>query len=151
MASTTRFTLALFVALATALVISCTDDGDSSAAPTLGPGVVLNVTRGDELLKAWTLDEILALPQQEIEADGDTQTGPWLRDLLAASAVGTWQHATVHGSGEGRAFDIELEIESGPAEGYVLDITRRGTAKLAGQDLPRERWVRDVTEIRIDD
>ena len=46
----------------------------------------------------------------------------------------------------GRAPDPDLLDE-----GYVLDITRRGTAKLAGQDLPRERWVRDVTEIRIDD
>jgi hypothetical protein len=87
----------------------------------------------------------------EVEIDGDRQTGPLLTDVLEASSAGEWARATVFGTGEGRAFDIELAIESGPAAGYVLDITRRGTAKLTGPDLPRERWVRDVTEIRIDD
>jgi hypothetical protein len=144
-----RIALGLALALVT-LATACGGDAssaaDASTATVDAPATLLTVTRGGE-----TLHALLALPQQEVTMDGSLQTGPWLRDVLAASDVGDWAHATVRGAGESRAFDVELAIESGPADTYILDITKRGTTKLAGLDLPRERWVRDVTEIRIDD
>jgi hypothetical protein len=150
-----RFVLAIPAAVALLLLAAaCSSEAVSNSGPATteaGAAIVLSVTRGGDTIETWTLAALLALPQQEVEMDGDLQTGPWLRDVLQASSVGDRAHATVVGAGESRAFDVELAIESGPADGYILDITRRGTAKLAGPDLPRERWVRDVTEIRIDD
>jgi len=144
-----RLAAAVVAGLALALLAACSESSNGPTA-TVEPGTLLRVLRDGETLRVWTLEELLALPQQEVEIDGDVQNGPWLRDVLAASNVGEWTRATVVGAGEGRAFGIEVEIESGPADGYILDITRRGTAKLAGLDLARERWVRDMTEIRID-
>ena len=52
--------------------------------------------------------------------------------------------------GEGRVFEVTLEIDSADVNGnWILDVTKQGGLKLAAADLPREQWVRDVGEIRI--
>ena len=143
---------ALMTALA--LIGACGGGGSTDGAPTLDPpaeGVVLRVIVGDALAADWTLAGLEeSVSFAELDIDGDTQAGPRLLDVLAASGVENWQTAEVIGMGEGRTFEVGLDITAADAdENWILDVTNRGTLKLAAETLDRELWVRDVGEIRI--
>jgi hypothetical protein len=137
-----------------ALIGACGGGGSADDAPTLDPpadDVVLRVIVGDELAADWTLTDLEAsVSFVEVDIDGDTQSGPRLLDVLAASGVEEWQTAEVIGMGEGRTFEVGLDVAAADAdEDWVLDVTNRGTLKLAAEALARNQWVRDVGEIRI--
>jgi hypothetical protein len=114
-------------------------------------GVILNVFVAGETVASWTLADLEeAVVFTTLTIDGDEQSGPLLIDVLAASGVDGWEQAEVLGKGEGRSFDVGVEIEANAVDdGWILDVTNRGTLKLAAEALPREQWVRDVGEIRI--
>jgi hypothetical protein len=134
------------------LVPACSDDGsgDGSGGGD-GGGPVLQIVVAGDVVASWTLDELEeTVSFAEIEIDGDSQSGPLLLDVLAAAGVNDWQTAEVLGKGEGRSFDVGLEMSASDVDrAWVLDVSNRGTLKLAAEDLPREKWVRDVAEIRF--
>ncbi len=137
---------------AVALIGGC--GGTADGAPSLDPpadDVVLRVIVDDALAADWTLDGLEeAVPFTEMDIDGDTQNGPRLLDVLTASGVDDWATAEVIGMGEGRSFEVGLDIDAADTdEDWILDVTNRGTLKLAADDLARDLWVRDVGEIRI--
>ena len=138
--------------VAVALIGACSGPADD--APTLDPpadDVVLRVIAGDEVAADWTLADLEAsVSFADVDIDGDTQSGPRLLDVLAASGVDDWQTAEVIGMGEGRTFEVGLDIAAADTdENWILDVTNRGTLKLAAEALARNQWVRDVGEIRI--
>jgi hypothetical protein len=142
--------VALVVAMA--LIGACGSTADD--APRLDPpadDVVLRVIVGDEVAADWTLAALEeSVSFAEMEIDGDTQSGPRLLDVLAASGVEDWQTAEVIGLGEGRTFEVGLDIAAADTdENWILDVTNKGTLKLAAEALARDQWVRDVGEIRI--
>jgi hypothetical protein len=124
--------------------------GDTAEDPPAAD-VVLRVISGDEVAADWTLADLeAAVPFVEVTIDGDAQNGPRLLDLLAASGVEDWQTAEVIGMGEGRTFAVGLDIAAADVDqSWVLDVTNRGSLKLAADGLARQQWVRDVGEIRI--
>jgi len=148
--------MALDVRLWAALVIAvfvaaaCSSEVSDSLAPP-ADDVVVRVTIAGEVAVDWTLADLDAsVEHSEIVVDGDTERGPRLLEVLTASGVEEWESAEVIGMGEGRSFAVSLEVSSSQVnEGWILDVTRQGTLKLAAEDLPREQWVRDVAEIRV--
>jgi hypothetical protein len=144
--------VALVAALA--LIGACGGGGSADGAPTFDPpadDVVLRVVVSDALAADWTLAALEeSVSFTDVDIDGDTQSGPRLLDVLAASGVEDWQTAEVIGLGEGRTFEVGLDIAAADVdETWVLDVTNRGTLKLAAEGLARDQWVRDVGEIRI--
>lgn len=138
--------------VALSLVGAC--GGSTDGGSTLDPpadDVVLRVIVSDEVAADWTLAALEeSVEFAELDIDGDTQNGPRLLDVLEASGVDGWETAEVIGMGEGRTFEVGLDITAAEAdEGWVLDVTNRGTLKLAAEALARQQWVRDVGEIRI--
>ena len=138
--------LVAWLVIAFAFVAACSGEGDDA-----GDASVLQVVVAGNVVASWTLDELEeTVSFVEIEIDGDKQRGPLLVDVLAAANVDDWQTAEVLGKGEGRSFDIGLPISAADVDKrWVLDVSNRGTLKLAAEDLPREQWVRDVSEIRF--
>jgi len=145
----TRFAV-LLVPLLTAGFAGCGDDDAAAIAPR-ADDVVLRISQGGQVLADWTLDDLnTAVSFTEFDLEGSTQNGPLLLDVLAAAGVTSWERAEVIGWGEGRAFEVGLEIEAGDVDGgWILDVTNRGTVKLAADDLPKQQWVRDVAEIAL--
>jgi len=136
------------------LVLGACGGGTPADTPAVEPpaaDVVLRVIVDDRVAADWTLDALTkAVSSVELDIDGDAQSGPRLLDVLSASGVGDWKTARVFGMGEGRTVAVELDIASSDVdEGWVLDVTNRGTLKLAAAGLERQQWVRDVGEIRI--
>lgn len=146
--------VARLAALAVAVVLIGACGGAADDAPSLDPpadDVVLRVIADDAVAADWTLEALEeSVSFVDVDIDGDTQSGPRLLDVLAASGVGDWQTAQVVGMGEGRTFEVGLDIGVADTDdSWVLDVTNRGTLKLAAEALPRQQWVRDVGEIRI--
>ena len=139
------------VALVVTLLAAACSDATTDATEPPADGVVLRVVVDGEVAADWTLTDLEdAVDFVELIADGDTQSGPLLTDVLAASGVSDWESGEVVGMGEGRVFEIGLDISSSEIdEGWILDVTNKGTLKLVTADLPREQWVRDVGEINI--
>ncbi len=133
---------------AMAIVVGCSDD--STLEPPAAD-VVLRVVVDGEVTADWTLADLEdQLAFTEVTIDGDVQSGPLLQDVLAASGVEGWETAQVVGLGEGRAFAVGLDITAADVnDGWIFDVTRQGTLKLATPDRPRQEWVRDAGEIRI--
>jgi hypothetical protein len=147
-------TIARRVALVAAVTLIGACGGTTDDASSLDPpadDVVLRVIVEDTLAADWTLDSLEeSVPFTEMDIDGDIQNGPRLLDVLEASGVDEWETAQVIGMGEGRTFEVGLDIAAAETdESWILDVTNRGTLKLAAQDLSRQQWVRDVGEIRI--
>ena len=135
-------------AAAAMLFAGCSDDGEVSSP---GDDVVLRVVDGYAVARDWTLADLEAeIPFSEVVVDGDAQTGPRLVEIIAASGIDEWETGQVLGMGEGRVFEVGLDIYSSEVDDtWVFDVTNRGTLKLASPDLSREMWVRDVAELRF--
>lgn len=133
------------------LVIVACSTGSASDLEPPADDVVLRITVGGEVAADWTLPDLESEVEfTEMTIDGDEQAGPLLLAVMEASGVGDWESAEVLGMSEGRVVAVSLEI-SGEAvdESWILDLSKKGTFKLATPDLPREQWVRDVGEISI--
>ena len=132
------------------LVVGCSDGGVGTADPPAGD-VVLRVVVENEVARDWTLGDLEAeVAFVEIVVEDDEQTGPRLLDVIAASGVEGFETGEVLGMSEGRVVEVALDIDATTVdETWVLDVTNRGTLKLAAPDLPRQQWVRDVGEIRF--
>jgi hypothetical protein len=132
------------------IVAGCSDDAASATEPP-ADDVVLRVVVGGDVAADWTLPDLEdAAPFTERTADGDVQSGPLLLDVLEASGLEDWTSGEVVGMGEGRVYEVGLDISSSEVDdGWILDVTNKGTLKLAAVDLPRQNWVRDVGEIRF--
>jgi hypothetical protein len=138
----------LALAILSLALPGCSDDGEGSSP---SDDVVLRVVDGNTVARDWTLADLEAeIPFAEIVVDGDAQAGPRLVDVIAASGIDQWETGQVLGMSEGRVVTVELDIESSQVdETWVFDLTNRGTLKLASPDLQREKWVRDVGELRF--
>jgi len=132
------------------LVAGCSD-GDAEAREAPAEDVVLRVVSGESIARDWTLDELEAeVGFTEVVIEGDPQSGPLFLDAIEASGVAEWETAEVLGMSEGRVLEVALDVAAADVdETWILDVSNRGTLKLAAPDLPRERWVRDVGEIRF--
>ncbi len=139
----------LVIVAAAALLFAGCSVAEEVSSP--GDDVVLRVVDGYAVARDWTLAELEAeVPFTEIVVDGDAQTGPQLVEVIAASGIDGWETGQVLGMGEGRVFEVGLDIYSSEVdETWVFDVTNRGTLKLAAPDLSREMWVRDVGELRF--
>ncbi len=146
----TLITRAATLIIASTLVTApACSDGAPSATELPAADVVLRVVTDGEVAADWTLAELeAAVSFTELTVDGDEQSGPLLLDVLEASGIANWESGRVVGWGEGRAFEVTVDIAAADVDdGWILDVTNRGSLKLATAELPRAQWVRDVGEI----
>jgi hypothetical protein len=143
--------IALAVVALTMALAACGDDDAAAGTEPPPEGVVLRVVAGGEVAADWTLADLeAAVAFTTVTLEGEDQSGPLLLDVLAASGVADWSTAEALGLGEGRTFEVSIELSADDVdEGWILDVTNRGTLKLASDDLPKQQWVRDVAELRL--
>ncbi len=112
----------------------------------------LKVYMDDTLMASFVLNDLLALEQVVLttpEQDSDQQ-GPTLLSVLHEAGIDTFHEITILGLTQGRLATAELVLTSNQIdETVVLDITNRGTTKLAGSNLSSDKWIRDVSELRL--
>ena len=143
------------IAAVALLASACSGDDEVESEPVELPppadDVVLRVTVGGEIAADWTLERLeYNTTIYTLTLDGDEQSGPLLLEVLAVSGVVDWDSMEAIGLSEGRTAEVSLFVNSSEVnETWILDISNQGTLKLAAENLPREKWVRDVAELRI--
>jgi hypothetical protein len=124
--------------------------GGSADGSTPGqPAYTVAVTRDGELLRAFAVADLEALPAVSFTADGKTQEGPSLLSVLEAAGVHDgYREIEITGMGlrdDGRLVLSARQVD----EGVVLDFAERGTVKLVSPTLSWRERVRDVVEIAV--
>jgi hypothetical protein len=118
-----------------------------AVAPALGTYRVL-VTRGGRELASFDLASLQALGSKSVTVQGGVESGPPLLDVLRSAGVTSFSVITILGAGTRDTGRLELSAaDVGPDT--VLDVAKRGTVKVAGPSIPRDKRVRDVTEIQV--
>lgn len=142
-----RHTFGLLLVLLVAGCGGATGPGSGGGAGPAPAGYAVVVSRGGQELARLDLAALLALPQTSVETPGTggdgAQEGPAVAAVLAEAGVDGPVDVTVTGD-EGTVAYTAAELA-----GAVLDVTNRGTTKLAGADLPQDRWLRNVTSLAV--
>lgn len=107
----------------------------------------LTVTRGGQQLARFDLAALQALPQSRITTpgtgSGGEQDGPSVAAVLEKAGAAPFSSVAVTGDGGTRTFT------AAELAGAVLDVTNRGTTKFASAGVGQDRWVRNVTDLRV--
>lgn len=122
--------------------------GTGGCATDSDGGYHLVIRQDGRVLDEFDLARLGELPQSEIttpQSHGNpVQRGPSVRAVLAAAGATEISSVRVEGSDPAQTLTgAEL------TDRVVLSFTRRDTVKLAGTDLPRDRWVRDVSAVVV--
>jgi hypothetical protein len=118
------------------------------AASTATDAYQVKVTRAGRVLAAFDIAGLEAIGMKSVVVQGGSEEGPALRDVLQRAGAGDFSAVTVLGAGSRDAGRLELKAAQVTAD-TVLDIAKRGTVKIAGPMIPRDKRVRDITEIQV--
>ena len=105
---------------------------------------LLEVIATDGSSVGITLDDLNGLPQAQINVDGRVEEGPRLFDVLRFAGVSEFTQVTLTGSSS----PVTLTSEQ-VDDNTILDITNRGTVKLASTYVPKPDWTKDITLITV--
>lgn len=135
--------VALAGQLLTAGVGGCAAHSDGSPAE-----YHLVVRDADRVLAELGLSRLQQLPQTEIatpqSAGSQVQKGPTVAAVLGAAGAGHVTSVRVEGRDPAQTLTADELTDR-----VILSVTKRDTVKLAGTDLDRGRWVRDVTALVV--
>lgn len=130
-----------------ALVVGCGIGGCASAADT-ATGYHVVVRQDSRVLDDFDLTRLGELPQTEIttrQSRGNpVQRGPAVRAVLDAAGASEVRSVRFEGSDPPQTLSAAELTDQ-----VVLSFTKRDTVKLAGVDLDRDRWVRDVSALVV--
>lgn len=138
------------VCIFTVLGTAC-NRSDSETAPTTPTGsparenVLFEVTAPGGRSVTFTASELRELPLTSIMVEGKAEEGPALIEVLRKAGVGEFKQVTLMGDGA----PLTLTREQVTSE-VILDLTNRGTVKLAAPNVPKNDWVKDITRIRVE-
>jgi len=155
---TLRMTLLM---LAIVAIVGCVNDESKSPAipaqsvvtapPTTAPSEYkIELFVNNQLSSTILMSDISALPQRSI-AESESEMGPTVASVLALAGIVRYRQIQVVGLSPGRksASQITL-VRDKVTDNVILDITGRGTTKLAGSDIPSSEWVLDVSRIYVE-
>ncbi len=144
----------ILAAVALVLVASVTaawvfENRIAPPAPPGSPGEYrVSVTRNGRELASYNLGQLRALGVKKVVVQGGAEEGPPLLQVLARAGVSDFDSLIIVGMGQRDSGRLVLgSAEVGPDT--VLDIAKRGTVKVAGPSIPRDKRVRDITEIQV--
>lgn len=135
-----RHLLQLALAVLLIMVGGCAGDSENQHH--------LVVQQDGRVLGEFDLARLTELPQIEIstpQSHGNpVQRGPAVRSVLEAAGATAISSIRVEGRDPAQTLTA-AEL----TDRVVLSFTKRDTVKLAGADLARDRWVRDVSTVVV--
>jgi len=141
---------AVAIVLLALLAVAWVLENQVAPAPPAGsPSAYrVRVTRQGRELAAYDIAALQAIGMKKVVVQGGSEEGPPLLDVLRKAGVTKFDSLTLLGMGQRDGGRLELSVSDvGPET--VLDIAKRGTVKVAGPSIPREKRVRDLTEIQV--
>lgn len=124
------------------------ENRNTPAVTSASGGYHVLVTREGRSLASFDLAALKAIGSKTVTLQGRVEEGPALLDVLKRAGVRDFTAVTVLGAGTRDSGQLELPASDvGPDT--VLAVAKRGTVKIAGPAIPRDKRVRDVTEIQV--
>jgi hypothetical protein len=117
----------------------------SELQPTPISEALFQVVLPDGSAIGFTWDDLKELPLGQVTAEGKTEEGPKIQDVLQAAGVSDYQQITLTGV-NGSLTMSRNQVD----EGAVLDFTNHGTVKLSATSVPKDKWIKDITEISVE-
>lgn len=125
------------------LMSACAASAEEPAAADIS-NVLFKIVRADGSTYDVTLNAVKALPLAQVQADGKTEEGPYLKDVLALAGVTEFSEVSLSGSSN----PVTLTFEQ-VDENTILDFNNHGTMKLSSTYIPKAEWTKDVAEIVV--
>lgn len=119
--------------------------GTASAHSPARADAVFEVTTPDGRSVPFSTNELRELPLTSIVVEGKAEEGPALVEVLRKAGVDEFNQVTLAGNGA----SLTLTREQVTSE-VILDLTNRGTVKLAAPNVPKNDWVKDITRIKVE-
>lgn len=116
----------------------------AAATQAVPPGTLFQVVRADGSSQPFTAADLQNLPVAQITVDGKVEEGPRLLDVLIAAGVNDFSEVTLIGS----SAPVTLTRDQ-VDDNTLLDLTNRGTLKLASTHVPKPDWTKDITIITV--
>jgi hypothetical protein len=108
----------------------------------------VRITRDGRELASFDLAALQAIGVRSVVVQGGSEQGPALLDVLRKAGADSFSAVTVIGAGTHDKGRLDLAAaDIGPDT--VLDVAKRGTVKIAGPRIPRDKRVRDIKEIQV--
>ncbi len=104
---------------------------------------LFQIASPDGVIRPVSLDELKRLPSLKLDMPG-SEEGPKLADVLLQAGIADYSQVTITGS----SGSIVLTKDQVTGR-VILDYTNRGTMKLASPDIPKDQWVKDITNIEV--
>jgi len=148
--SRTRTTLIVIAAVLVVAVAAgwAAERRFAEARSTAASEYRVRVTREGRELASYDLVALQGIGSRVVVLQGSPQEGPQVIAVLRRSGVEDFTALTVLGTGERDSGRIELAASQVDSD-TVLAIAKRGTVKIAGPQIPKDKRVRDVTEIQV--
>ena len=147
------FLILLIIGLVLSGAVGCSGESDEES-PTETNGeetYSIKIYVNDKLTGSVTLEEIDSLDKVAFSTEDKDEEGPILTDVLEFAGIEDFNKVTAVGMTKGRIASAELTLERDQIDDTViLDITNRGTTKLAGKNISSNDWIIDVSELRIE-
>jgi hypothetical protein len=128
-------------------VITANQNGNlsvgSDACAIAKAKVLFKVTKPDKKIKSYSLDDLKKFKLGRITVQGKIEEGPLLMDVLKNAGVKKYSKVTLKGR-DGSITRTSKQI----TKNVILDFTNRGTVKFCSTDVPKEKWIHDITEIK---
>jgi len=108
----------------------------------------VSVVADGETIKRFSLADLEALTSKRVVMQGQPEEGPPVLTVLSAAGVSEFDSLMFVGMKvrDDGVLILPREQVSGDV---LLDIAKRGTAKVCGPDIPQEERVRDVIRIEV--
>lgn len=132
----------LSIALLFSIFLSACSNQAASTAETTSPAL-FEIVLQDGTVFPVTAEVIASLPAASEMIEGKSQDGPRVSDLLKAAGVKDYTQLIFNGTG---TYTVTADQVN---EHFILDLSNRGTYKMASPDIPKVDWVKDITRIEV--
>jgi hypothetical protein len=103
----------------------------------------VKVIQNQQLIKSYRLDDIKKMPVHSFVKDGIIESGPTLAYLLEDAGIKSFTSITLKNA-KGEFYKIQSSM------GEIIDITNRGSIKLASENIAKNKWLKDIIEISVE-
>lgn len=97
-------------------------------------------------IKKYSIEDIKKMTTTNLEIDGGNEEGPSISYILNENNIKEYSKINFTGMWKDSLSMTKDEVE----KGTVLDITNHGTVKLASKAIKKDKWIKDIAEIKVE-
>jgi hypothetical protein len=153
----TRHLIAALFLIPLLLLVACGNQeatsSQSATISTVSSSVYkIKIFSKNQLVSSLGIEDLQSLPQVSVDVGTDTPTnGPTLQSVLDKAGIKEYTQITVIGMSKGRIATAETILQKAEiTPEVVLDFNKQGKTKFCGAQIPQDKCIIDVSEIRAE-